>query len=162
MFMDKTKPKFAVIQTYYYKSRNATGITEIIYDKKSKKKIEVNNVGVYVGQPDIKETWSWYELYLNVDGKNQEIEYLTEEQYKNCWSKKCEIKSDYFLDGRFKEFMIFEQDHYGRRKRKIKRVENRYLQKNIPHYTFFPDVEKLIRKDWEEKRNSILNADKHF
>ena len=160
MFMDKRKNKFAIIQTYYYKRMDSTGVTEVIYNKKNKRKVITNNVGLYVGRPNVKNTWSWYKLHLNVNGRDPDVEYLTEEQYKECWDTKCEVKSEYFLDDRFKNFMIFEQNHYGKKKRKIKNPENRYLQKNIPHYTYFPDVEVLIRKDWEQKRNNILRNKK--
>lgn len=114
MFMDKTKPKFAKIISCYTEWTNVTVISEIIFDKKTKKKIEEKGFGCYVGKKDVNKTWTHYYFHLSVVGKDPEIEYLTEEQYKSCWSEFADIDFDFFDDISNRAYLLYEQKHYKR------------------------------------------------
>lgn len=160
MFMDKTKSKFSIVQVRKTKLFDATQISEAIYDKRTKKRVSFESIAVYPGSPRAEATWRHYKLKLDVDGKDQDVEYLTEEQYKACWEPNSicdETESEYIWIGFFKKYIIFEQDHYGHRPRKIKNPENRYLEKNLPKKSkYFQKGLELTKAQWAEKRTKIL------
>ena len=161
MFMDKTKSKFAIIQIRKSKLFNSNVVTEVIYDKRTKEKVKSNMVAVYLGDPQTEVTWNYYQLMLDVDGKDPDVEYFTKEQYVSCWdsSELCDVELDFFFPESFKKYIIYEQDHYGHRPRKVKKPENRYLEKNLPKIkdpNYFPKSMELLKESWAKRRKEIL------
>ena len=159
MFLDKNKTKIAILQVEYYKTVDASGINERIYDKKTRKKIDTKSIGIYPGKPRVEATWRHYKLALDVDGKDPNTEYFTDEQYKACWKPNslCDINVDYIWIENFKDFIIYEQDHYGNKPRKVKNPENRYLEKTLPKKSkYFQKGLELTKAQWAEKRKKIL------
>lgn len=159
MFIDKTKTKVAIIALERYKAVDSIGIVEVIYDKKTRKKIAVNGVGVYAGEPRAEATWRHYKLYLDVNGKRSDTEYFTEEQYKACWKANgmCNIETSYLWPSNFNDFLIYEQDHYTNKVRKEKKPENRYLEKNLPKPKNEYQLRSLqiTKEEWAKKRKEI-------
>lgn len=114
MYIDKTKSKFAIIQVQHYKTSNITGVVEVIYDKKTKEMIDVRRAGCYPGKPRTEATWRSYKLMLDVYGKNPDVEYFTEEQYKACWEPNsiCDVRVKHIWVDNFRKYLVYEQEHY--------------------------------------------------
>ncbi len=132
MFMDKTKTKFAIIQNHYYKGYDSTAVREMVFDKKTKELIRSNSIILYDGEPNINETWKWYDLSLNLNGKENDIEYLTEDQYKNCWTPECDMFYGKFEPYFQKKFMKYEQDKHG-----IKRRPDLFTDIDVNNFVLF-------------------------
>lgn len=160
MFLDNLRNKFAIIQIHYFSNFDTTGVKEAIYNKRTKKLISIENVGGYKGKPNPHMSWIFYENHLIVNGKDPDIEYLTREQYEACWKPTYDHEGEYFIPEHWIECIMYEQDHYGHRPRKVKNPENRYLAKNLPKRTeFMTNSRKMLEIDWAKKRAALLGED---
>lgn len=89
----KDTTKFVKILTDYLPDFDISTVVEVIYDKETRKVLEENICGCYKGKRDLRMTWNFYSIHLDVDGKDPEIYYPTEEQYINNWTLSYEIKT---------------------------------------------------------------------